>query len=110
MTAGFDPGRLRCRMTLSTPVETPDGAGGATVVWTDVATLWARLDPVGANERRIADHLATVATHRITIRWRDDIAGGMRFTWRGRSFRVTAVHDPDETRRYLVAATVEERP
>jgi SPP1 family predicted phage head-tail adaptor len=51
-----------------------------------------------------------VVTHEVILRWRGDIAGGMRIGYRGRTFRVLAVHDPDETRRYLVARTMEETP
>ena len=38
------------------------------------------------------------------------MSGGMRVSYRGRTFRVLAVYDPDETRRYLVAKTTEEAP
>jgi len=106
--ADFDPGRLRHRVTLSAPVATPDGAGGETVAWSPVATVWAAVEPVAASERRIADHLAAAVTHRLTLRWRGDVVGGMRATHRGRNFRILAAVDPDESRRFLVAEAVEE--
>jgi head-tail adaptor len=34
----------------------------------------------------------------------------MRIVYRDRYFRILAVHDPDETRRYLVARATEETP
>jgi SPP1 family predicted phage head-tail adaptor len=105
----FDPGWLRHRITLAAPEAFGDAAGGETVTWNALATLWARIEPAGAAERSVADHLAGVVTHAVTIRWRDDIAGGMRILFRGRTFRVLATHDPDETRRYLVARAEEER-
>ena len=106
----FDPGLLRHRVAVERPVETPDGAGGATIAWEPVATIWARLDPVRASEKTIAAHLAAVATHKVTIRRREDVTGGMRILFRGRRFRILAVFDPDERGRYAVALTEEENP
>jgi SPP1 family predicted phage head-tail adaptor len=105
-----DPGWLRHRVTLESAAGTADGAGGATIVWDTVATLWANLAPAAAGERIVAGHFTGVVTHEITFRWRADIAGGMRVSFRGRSFRILAVHDPDETRRYVIARTTEEAP
>jgi SPP1 family predicted phage head-tail adaptor len=106
--AVFDPGRLRHRVTLAAPVATPDGAGGETVAWSTVATVWAAVEPVAAAERRIADHLAAAVTHRVILRWRGDVTGGMRATHRGRNFRILAAIDPDERRRFLLAEAAEE--
>jgi SPP1 family predicted phage head-tail adaptor len=106
----YDPGWLRHQVTVESSAGAPDGAGGETVTWDTVATLWARLEPVNAGERIVAGHLSGVVTHEVILRWRGDIAGGMRIGYRGRTFRVLAVHDPDETRRYLVARTMEETP
>jgi SPP1 family predicted phage head-tail adaptor len=97
-------------VTIESAAGTSDAAGGETVVWDTLATLWARVEPTAANERIVAGHLSGVVTHEVTLRWRDDIAGGMRVAFRGRTFRILAVHDPDETRRYLVARATEEAP
>lgn len=106
----YDPGWLRHRVGFEAATETPDGAGGAGLAWASVATLWAAIEPVSAREAAVADHRTGVVTHKITIRWRDGIAGGMRAVFRGRHFRLQAIHDPDETRRYLVATATEEAP
>jgi SPP1 family predicted phage head-tail adaptor len=104
----YDPGRLRHRIVIEAATATGDGAGGETLAWSMVAALWARIEPAGAAERAVADHLAGVVTHEVTIRWRDGVGGGMRVAYRGRHFRFLAVHDPDESRRYLVLAAEEE--
>lgn len=107
--SGFDPGQLSSRVVLERPVRTADGTGGATIDWQEVATLWARIEPVAADERFAADRLATRVTHRITLRFRADIEGGMRIRHRGRVLVVTAWRDPDEVRRFLVLDATEER-
>ncbi len=106
----YDPGWLRHRVTVESAAGAADGAGGETVTWDTLATLWAHLEPVAAGEEIVAGHLSGVVTHEVTFRWRDDIAGGMRVTYRGRTFWILAMHDPDETRRYVVAKTTEEAP
>jgi SPP1 family predicted phage head-tail adaptor len=108
MAPTHDPGWLRHRVSIEAAAATPDTAGGATVAWSELMTLWARVDPAGGEERVVADHLSGIVTHLVTIRWRDDVTGGLRIAYRGRRFRILAVHDPDETRRYLVAKVEEE--
>jgi len=108
--AGYDPGWLRHRIRIERPVATPDGAGGESVAWESLATLWARIEPLEAREHVAADHLAETVSHRLIVRWRNDVAGGMRAVYRGRRFRILATHDPDESRRYLVLSTTEEKP
>lgn len=103
-----DPGWLRQRVVVQSAAGAPDDAGGETVTWDTLATLWARIEPAQAREEIVAGHLSGVVTHDVTFRWRGDIAGGMRIAYRGRTFRILAVHDPDETRRYLVARATEE--
>ncbi|WP_029075565.1 phage head closure protein [Kaistia adipata] len=107
--SGFDPGQLSSRVVLERPVRAADGAGGATVDWVEVATLWARIEPVAAGERFAADRLATRVSHRITLRFRADVAGGMRIRHRGRVLAVVAWRDPDEQRRFLVLDAEEVR-
>jgi SPP1 family predicted phage head-tail adaptor len=104
----YDPGWLAHRVTVESAAGTPDGAGGETVVWDTLATVWARIEPIGAGEKIVAGHLSGIVTHLVTLRWRDDIAGGMRIAYRGRTSRILAVHDPDECRRYIVAKAMEE--
>jgi SPP1 family predicted phage head-tail adaptor len=106
----FDPGLLRQRVQVERPVGTPDEAGGEAIAWEPVATLWARIDPVKAGEQTIAAHLTGLVTHRVTFRFREDLAGGMHVIFRDRHFRVLAVFDPDERGRYVTALADEEKP
>jgi SPP1 family predicted phage head-tail adaptor len=104
----MDAGLLNHEMTLEERVETPDGAGGFTTVWTATATIWARLEPLEPAREAWAGRDAAEQTHRITIRFRDDVKQGMRLRKLTRLFPVLSVQDPDETGRYLVCRTREE--
>jgi SPP1 family predicted phage head-tail adaptor len=104
----MDAGLLNHEMTLEEPVETPDGAGGFTAVWTSVGTLWARLEPLDPAREAWAGRDAAEQTHRITIRFRDDVKQGMRLRKSTRLFPILSVRDADETGRYLICRTREE--
>ncbi len=106
----YDPGWLRHRVSVEQQADSADGAGGEAVAWSSLADLWARIEPVSAKEEAVAGHIAGVLTHTVTLRWRSDITGAMRVTYHGRTFRILAVYDPDETGRYLVADVAEETP
>jgi SPP1 family predicted phage head-tail adaptor len=104
----MDAGLLNHEMTLEEPVETPDGAGGFTIVWTGIATIWARLEPLDPAREAWAGRDAAEQTHRITIRFRDDVRQGMRLRKLTRLFPILSVWDADETGRFLGCRTREE--
>lgn len=104
----IDPGAFRHQLALEAAVATPDGAGGHAVGWSEVATLFARIEPVSAASRFGADQTLESVTHRVTMRHRPGVKSGMRLTRPGRVFEIVTVHDPDETGRYLVCRVREE--
>ena len=101
-------GALRHRVTLEAPVTSADGAGGRNVTWSAIATLWVAIEPVSAAEVAVADRLDGRVTHRITLRHRADVVGGMRLTMDGRVFRILVAHDPDEAGRWTEILAEEE--
>ncbi len=100
-------GRLRHRVRLERPVASDDGAGGESVAWSAVANLWARIEPLSAEERLTAERLEAAVTHRITIRHRADLTHTMRFVIGTRVFGIRGLRDLRERHRY-VEATCEE--
>jgi len=109
-TEFIDPGALRTELALEAATPVSDGAGGHGEDWQEVATVFARLEPVTASARFGADQGLERITHRVTLRNRAGVAAGMRFRRNGRAFQIMTVHDPDETGRYLVCRTREDRP
>jgi SPP1 family predicted phage head-tail adaptor len=105
-----DPGDLRHELSLQAFEAVGDGAGGSTGVWVERARLPARVEPVGSDRVFAAGAYSQTATHRVTLRFRPGLAGGMRFEKSGRYFSILTVTDPDETGRYLVCRVSEEQP
>lgn len=101
-------GRLRHRLFLEEPADTPDGAGGRVRAWAMLAAMWGEVRPRRSTERPLADALRSEVTHRITIRYRDGVRPDMRFTQAARVFRILAVSDPDGRRTWLHCDAVEE--
>jgi SPP1 family predicted phage head-tail adaptor len=95
-----DPGELKHRLTLEEPVETPDGAGGVTRSYATVTTLWAAVTPVAARASVEAASLAATITHRILIRWRDDVTTRHRLRDGARIFRIAALRESDGDGRF----------
>lgn len=100
--ADFDPGALSARLRLERPVETPDGQGGAVVGFEAVADVWARIEPLAAGVEEVAGAGRVIVTHHVWLRFRADLAAGMRFAKGTRRFVVESVRDPDETGRSLL--------
>ena len=86
-------GTLRERLTLEQPVRTPDGGGGASVVWELVTELWARVRPISGEERLVHDQLAGRLTHEVWVRHRPGVLPAMRFRQGARIYEIVAVLD-----------------
>ncbi len=110
MRPEFEPGWIAHRIIIERPVAVDDGAGGSRMGFAMLATVWAAIEPIRAAVDPASDRIGSTVTHRVTIRYRDDIAGGMRLKHRGRLLAVETVVDPDERRRFLLIEAREEKP
>lgn len=96
-----DPGKLNRRLILEAPMETDDGAGGVSRTFDAVATLWASVTPVSAQEEIEAARLGARITHRISLRFSNDITTRHRFRDGDTVYRIVTLRDRDGRRRFL---------
>nr|WP_292772333.1 phage head closure protein [Mesorhizobium sp.] len=101
-TLFVDPGSLRRELSLQACTTVSDGLGGHTESWAEVATVFAQIEPVSTSSVFGSDQTIETVTHRITMRWRSDVSSGMRLRRQDRIFDIVTVHDPDDSRRYVV--------
>jgi SPP1 family predicted phage head-tail adaptor len=94
-------GVFRTRMSLESPVDTPDDTGAFARTWTFVAHLWGRVTPQRGEQDFVAGSIETAITHLVAIRTRADVVNGMRFTIGSRALLIRAVFDPDGRGRVL---------
>lgn len=106
--ADFDPGQMSARLRLERPVATPDGQGGATIAFEPVAEFWARIEPLAAAPEEMAGAGCVTVTHAVWLRFRTDVAVGMRLVKGNRHLAIESLRDPDETGRYLLCRCREE--
>jgi SPP1 family predicted phage head-tail adaptor len=106
----IDPGQLRSAMALDEAFETPDGCGGFTTSWAEIATIWAAIEPASSRTESFGGRLVEEATHRITMRFRNDVRQGQRLRKMDKVYRIQLVSDPDGTERYLTCRVREELP
>jgi SPP1 family predicted phage head-tail adaptor len=108
--ATIDPGALTARLVLEHPVEAADGQGGVERSFAARATLWANIEPVGAGADEAAGSAPVTVTHRVLMRRRSDLAGGMRLRQGARVLTIRTFRDPDEAGRYTLCDCEEVRP
>ena len=74
-------GNLRHRVTIQSPTRSAAAGGGGVVTWSEVATVFASIEPTGGNERVFGDQNEGVVTHKIMMRFRRDVSFKNRITY-----------------------------
>lgn len=88
-------GRLSSRVTLQSPTEAKSRSGEVTLSWTAYATVWASVDGLSSRDIMQAQQANVIATHKIRMRYRDDVTHEHRILWRGRTMEIASVVDRD---------------
>ena len=99
-------GALRRRITFQTRDVSVDSFGQQLTTWTDAFTMWASIEPLSAREVFAAQAVQTEVSHRITVRYRTELANlttdaAMRVVHAGRLFDVHGMLNVDERRRTI---------
>jgi len=97
-------GQLRHRVTLQQRAAgSPQqhASGEPDDAWSDVATVWAAVEPLAGRELFAAQAHHSEVTGRIRLRYREGITAAMRFTFEGRIYNIVAPIDSSERHREL---------
>jgi SPP1 family predicted phage head-tail adaptor len=105
----MDPGQLRTEIVIKNPVETPDGSGGFVVTYQDGGTVWALVDTLSSRLDNFGAREIDEASHRIVVRFRDDLKPGQRLSRLNTNYTIKMVKDLDGTSRYLSCFILEDR-
>lgn len=92
-------GDLRTRLTLQTPVETPDGQGGVTRGYAALRSVWAKVELVSSRESVAADGDGATLSVRITARAPLALSLQHRLVDDDKTYRITGYRDD---RRFVV--------
>lgn len=100
-------GKLRERVTIEQVATARDAVGGNVESWTSLATVYARVEPMGVRESYQRHVMNAQASWKVTIRHRADVTAKMRVRWGDRAFEVKGITNADE-RRFMLALSCEE--
>ena len=88
--------RLKNLVIFETSNRTNEPDGKNKIIWQEYLKLYAEIKPVTANEFLFAGRLYEVVTHRIIIRYRNDITSQMRIRFQHRIFNIVTITNPFE--------------
>jgi len=108
MMSKISLGSLRHRVTLERPELTTDTGGGADITWVKVADIWASIEPLSGLERFLDHQTQSVLTHKIIIRFREDVLPEMRLRKGQRGFEIISVMNEKERNHWLALECAEE--
>lgn len=101
-------GNLNERITIQTVTRTIDLQGGATESWADKITVWGEVIPVSSDQRWDSERLGYFATHKITIRYRNDLNTSMRIKRGGTIYYIhRLIEQKKKGAEYLVLGVAE---
>jgi len=96
-------GQMRQIIKLQSYVDTPTGTNQTTNEYTDIAEVWARIEPRTGITSRFNKNTGTGFTHNIYIRYRDDIDSDTMIEYDGDIYRIRNIEDAGDVRkRYLI--------
>jgi len=102
-------GDMRHKITFQDSMKTPDGYKGHTVEWTNFVTVWASIEPLSGREYFFSHQVKAEVTHRVKIRYRDDITVNMRIKFGTRVLAVESILDLKERHEVLEILCREEK-
>lgn len=99
----LDSGKLRHRVTIQAPTQVQDPNTGAVVPsWSDVAEVWAAIEPLSAREFIQSQATQSQVTARITIRYNANVTALCRVIHNGKIYNVHGVlADKDSGLEYI---------
>ena len=105
-------GLLDRRVTLERRVEVVDASGQAVIQWLPLATVWARVEPLGGREGFGQQQFVATGDLRFTIRWRDDVTPLHQVTYGGVPYDVVSVAEDGRREALLIVCRgrTENRP
>lgn len=102
------PSKARHRVTLQRPEHVPDGAGGVSRTWVNVAYLWAGITFLDADESLANGQFSSRRRYRIVLRYRSDIQPEKRFLWGSKRLAIVQVNEDHKYDGFVEVMALEE--
>lgn len=105
-------GELRHRITIQQQVKGRDTDGGVIVIWSNLATVWAAVEPLSGAERQVenSDQLLASRLTQFKIRKRDGLDTTMRIIFSGQTFDLQQIIHVETRNRQMHLVGLERNP
>lgn len=105
----MDINKLRHKVIIERNTGTAnDGGGNRIPVWEEIATTWANVKPLRADEVTRAAQTGQEVTHNVTMRYRADIKKQLhRINFNGRILTIENIINKDERNEELILTCLE---
>lgn len=97
---GPNAGELNERLEIQNPTQTRTLSGSARLTWASAGSVWGSVRGMSSRDVVMAMQSQSLVTHKIMIRWRDDVNAQTRLIWRGATLEVVQ-HLPRFDRRFI---------
>jgi SPP1 family predicted phage head-tail adaptor len=94
-------GDLRNRVTIQSKTVVQNSFGEEDITWTELATVWAAVEPLRGREFLDGRMVTAEITTRVRIRYRDGISPEMRVVFGSKVYDVIAVVHIEEREREI---------
>lgn len=95
------PGELRERIAVQRVSNTRDAIGGLTESWSEIASVYAKVEPANAREQFVREQVNASGDWTVYTRYLTDILPADRIVWRSRTFQVVGIQNTDLRRRFM---------
>ena len=111
----MNAGDLNRKIAIQRQNAVGDGGGGRSMNWQDIAQVYVKIEAASGDKRFFGDQNEYPATHKITMRYRDDIKGSDRIRYGyerngvafERFFSIKNILDMTGQRRFLSISCTE---
>lgn len=93
---------LRHRLLIEVPRDESDDAGGILRTYIAKSHVWAAIETIQGKQEFLTDRRTINITHKITLRWRDDVNLNVRLRLQDRCFLIVTFWPQRDRKTYLI--------
>ncbi|MBI3419259.1 MAG: phage head closure protein [Proteobacteria bacterium] len=94
-------GEFREKLSLQEETRVADTGGGASLSWSEVASVWGAVEPLSGHENIQGEGLSSVQLYKILLRYRGELGVSMRVVWDSRVLNIRSLREVDARGRLL---------
>lgn len=109
------PSQMRHRITIQSQALVSDNAGGQIIVWSDLKTIWAKVDnqtnsisKAVSSEKEFAEQLQNKNHYKITTRYQSYLSPLMQIIYDNKILNIKSINNVNEKNEFIQIYAIEE--